>query len=226
LSGIVLFFVAAALRGAFIAPDAFDALQIIPPPPAPDSIAAEGERLALTLIATHRTPEQTALAQRWERYDAFKLLQPVVGDWATPQTLPKLAEFIRASLPETRPFTDRAKNTYARHRPHQDMPQLTLAIAKPDGFSYPSGHATAAALHAALLAAVLPEHAADFAHQAELAGASRLFGGAHYPSDVAAGRRLGEAIAREMLKTPATQQALDEIRRELTAAIAAHRAAA
>jgi acid phosphatase (class A) len=223
---VLLFVLVSCARAAFIAPDAFDPLQVVPPPPEPGSIVAESERLVLTLLERNRTPAQVALAQRWENYDAFKLVQPVLGEWANAQTLPKLAAFFKASAPDTKPFTSRAKNTYARPRPHQDNPALQLPIAKPDGPSYPSGHATAAALHAALLSAVLPEHATEFAREAELACLSRLYGGAHYPSDVVAGRRLGEAIAREMLKSPQTQAALAEIRAELAAAIAAHRAAA
>lgn len=214
-------------RAAFLAPDALDPLQVVPPPPAPDSIVAEAERATLALLAQNRTPEQAALARRWEKYDVFKMVQPVIGDWATAQTLPKLAAFIKNSTGETRPFTDRAKNTYARLRPHQDNPALPLALEnKPDGASYPSGHSTAAWLHATLLAAALPEHAAEFTHQAELVCLSRLYGGAHYPSDVVAGRRLGTAIAQAMLKSPETQHALEEIRAEFTAALAAHKKAA
>lgn len=213
-------------RAAFIAPDAFDALKIVPPPPARESPAAAGERLVLVLFERNRTPEQAALAQHWEKYDVFKLVQPVLGNWADAQSLPKLAAFIRNSTVETRPFTDRAKNTYARPRPHEDNPALQLAVAKPDGFSYPSGHATAAALHAALLAAAWPERASEFTAQIELVCLSRLYGGAHYPSDVVAGRLLGTTIAQEMLKTPDTQAALAEVRAEIAAALAAHRKAA
>jgi acid phosphatase (class A) len=218
--------IASFARAAFIAPDALDALQVVPPPPAPQTITAAGERLVMVVLERHRTPEQAALAQRWEKYDVFKLVQPVLGDWADAQTLPKLAAFIKNSTVETRPFTDRAKNTYARPRPHADNPALHLAVARPDGFSYPSGHATAAHLHAALLAAAWPERAAEFAHQAELVSLSRLYGGAHYPSDVVAGQRLGEAIAREMLKSPDTQAALTAVRAEIAAALAAQRKAA
>lgn len=224
---VLLFCLGCSLaRAAFIAPDAFDALKIVPPPPAPESPAAAGERLVLVLFERHRTPEQAALAQHWEKYDVFKLVQPVLGEWADAQSLPKLAAFIRNSTVETRPFTDRAKNTYARPRPHVDNPALQLAVAKPDGFSYPSGHATAAALHAALLAAAWPERAAEFTAQIELVCLSRLYGGAHYPSDVVAGRLLGTTIAREMLKSPDTQAALAEVRAEIAAALAAHRKAA
>lgn len=223
---VLLCLLCSLARAAFIAPDAFDALQVVPPPPAPDTTAAAGERLTLTLLEHNRTPEQVALARHWEKYDVFKLVRPVLGDWANEQTLPKLAAFIRDSTVETRPFTDRAKKTYARPRPHVDIPTLQPAIAKPDGFSYPSGHATAAALHAALLAAAWPERAPDFLAQIDLVALSRLYGGAHYPSDVVAGQLLGAAIAREMLKSPDTQAALAEVRAEIAAALAAHRKAA
>ncbi|MBX3736574.1 MAG: phosphatase PAP2 family protein [Candidatus Didemnitutus sp.] len=224
----VLFTLLASLaRAGFIAPDALDSLQVVPPPPAPDTIVAEAERATLALLVQNRTPEQVALARRWEKYDVFKMVQPVLGDWASAQTLPKLAAFIKNSTVETRPFTDRAKSAYARHRPHEDNPALTLAFdKKPDGSSYPSGHATAAWLHATLLGAALPDHAAEFHHQAELVCLSRLYGGAHYPSDVVAGHHLGAAIAAAMLKSPETQHALEEIRAELAAAIAAHQKAA
>lgn len=224
---VLLTFVLSLARAAYIGPDALDALQVVPPPPAPGSIVAEAERNTLVLLAQNRTPEQTALALRWEQYDVFKMVQPVLGDWANAQTLPQLAAFIKDSTTATRPFTDRAKNAYSRHRPHEDNPGLVLALeGKPDGPSYPSGHATAAWLHATLLTAALPDHAADFQRQAELVCLSRLYGGAHYPSDVVAGRRLGTAIAQAMLKSPETQRAIEAIRAEFAAALAAHRKAA
>lgn len=208
---------ALAARGAdFIAPDALDWRALVPPPPARGSVADESECMTVLLLEATRTPEQAALALRYESYTVFKLLQPVLGDWATPQNLPKLAALFQQATVETRPFNTAAKDGYARPRPHVALPQLKTAYAqKPDGFAYPSGHATGASLHAVLLAALLPEHAADWEKQAELVRLSRLYGGAHYPSDLISGRRLGEAVAREMLKSPKMQQRLEEARTEL-----------
>jgi len=225
----VLFFLSgAALLSAadFIAPDALDVRQVVPPPPAAGSINEEADEISVVLFERDRTPEQVALARNWEKYDAFKLLQPVLGAWADEHTLPKFAAFIKASGVETIPFTNTLKKTYTRPRPHVVNPALQPVLAKPESSSYPSGHATASALHATILATILPEYAAQFAHQAELARLSRLYAGVHFPSDIAAGRRLGEAIAREMLKSPATQRAIEEIRTEMRAALAAHRKAA
>lgn len=224
----LLFIGAAALASAaeFIAPDALETLRLVPPPPATGSIAQEADEICVALIDQARTPAQAELAKHWEKYEVFKLVQPVLGDWANETTLPKLAAFIKRSAAETKPFTDSVKKAYSRPRPFVVNPALHPVLDKPESPAYPSGHAVGAALHAGLLAAIWPERAADFLHQAELARLSRIYGGVHFPSDIAAGRRLGEAIAQEMLKSPATQRAIEEIRAEILAAVAAHRQAA
>lgn len=220
------FLAAIVVHAAFIAPDALDPLAIVPPPPAEDSIAEAADRLSVATIVQLRTPEQIAIARAWSKYTAFNLVRAVFGDWADEKTLPRFARFIQESAVETQPFTDRVKKAYARPRPFITNPAIEIVVERPDSTSYPSGHATGSALHAALLAAIWPERADEFLHQAELVRLARIYAGVHYPSDVMAGRRLGEAIAREMLKSPQTQQAIEECRAEFAAAIAAHRKAA
>jgi acid phosphatase (class A) len=90
-------------------------------------------------------------------------------------------------------------------------------VSRPKNTSYPSGHGTDSALIATLLSAALPEHAAAWQRQAALVRWSRIVGGAHYPSDTIAGQLLGEALGREMLKSPQMQKALAEVRAELAA---------
>ena len=208
---------ALAARGAdFLAPDALDWRTLVPAPPAAGSVADESERFTVLLIEADRTPAQAELARHHQNYTVFNLLRPVLGDWATPENLPRLAALFQQATVEARPYNTAAKDAFARPRPHVALPQLKTAYAQlPDGYAYPSGHATGSALHAMLLAALLPEHAADWEKQAELVRLSRLYGGAHYPSDVIAGRRLGEALAREMLKSPKMQRALEEVRAEV-----------
>lgn len=228
LARLLLFVCSLSLLAAseFIAPDAFAPLQIVPPPPAAGSIEQEADEVGVLLAELNRTPEQVALAKRWEKYDVFKLVQPVLGEWADEKTLPQLAAFIKKSAAETKPFTDSVKKADSRPRPFVVNPALHPVLDKPESPAYPSGHAVGAALHAALLAAILPEHAADFLHQAELARLSRVYAGVHFATDIVAGRRLGEAIAREMLKSPATQQAIREVRAEILAALSGHQKAA
>jgi acid phosphatase (class A) len=207
----------ASAAAKYLAPGA-DPAAVVPPPPAAGSIAAEADLLAARLFAADRTAEQAALARRYERFDIFQMVQPVVGDWASPRTLPQLAAFIAELLPEVRPITERVKDAHARPRPHVALPGLEPAVERPEGYSYPSGHATGAAMFAVLLTALDPAHAADWERQSELVRLSRLYGGAHFPSDVLAGRRLGEAVGRAVLASPATAAKLEELRAEFTRA--------
>ena len=45
----------------------------------------------------------------------------------------------------------------------------------------------------------------------------KLLSGVHYPSDLAAGQAVGEALARALLKNSAVQQAIGELRAETAA---------
>jgi acid phosphatase (class A) len=201
----------------FLAEGALDGATLLPPPPDERSVVAQGEHEIIADLARHRTPEQAALAKYYEPLDVFRMLAPVLGPQATEQNLPRTAAFFQQVRKEARPVILAAKDAWKRQRPYIYNPALEPAVERPNNNSYPSGHGSASALYATLLAVILPEHAADWTQQAELVRWSRMVGGAHYPSDVMAGRLLGEAIGREMLKSPKLRQAIEEVRAELAA---------
>ncbi|MCW2974212.1 MAG: phosphatase family protein [Thermoleophilia bacterium] len=60
--------------------------------------------------------------------------------------------------------------------------------------SYPSGHATAAYAAAEVLGALMPERRSEFAGLASQVAFARLYAGMHFPSDVAAGARVGAMV--------------------------------
>lgn len=193
----------------------FDWRAVVTAPPAQDSITAQGERELAVMLDTTRTPGQAALAKRYEKFDEFSLMAPVLGDWCTAQNLPRTHAIFQQIHRECRPTVEAAKAGYNRPRPYIYDPTLHPVVEKSATTTYPSGHAYSAACIAAVLTVLFPEHAADWDKQATLVRWSRVVGGAHYPSDVAAGKILGEAVAREMLKSPKMQQALAEIRAEV-----------
>ncbi|MBI2813023.1 MAG: phosphatase PAP2 family protein [Opitutae bacterium] len=193
---------------------AFDWRPVLAPPPAPDSIAAQGERELAAALDAARTPEQAALAKRYEKFDEFSLMAPVLGEWCTAQNLPRTHAIFQQVYRETRPAVDAPKAAWNRPRPYMDNPALHPAVEKPANASYPSGHGYTSSFYAAVLTAAFPEHAAEWDKQAALVRWSRVVGGAHYPSDVVAGKILGEAVARELLRSPKLQQAIAEIRAE------------
>ena len=92
---------------------------------------------------------------------------------------------------------------YAIHRPRpvhgiEDI-QFVDDYVMDDGKSFPSGHTTEAVALATVLAHQYPQYAAYFYSYAALVGFSRIYVGAHYPSDVLAGAVLGYAIGESTM---------------------------
>ena len=227
---ILLFALALVARAAdltpktadFIAPTALDIPALLTPPPADGTIWAQADLELARFIAQDRTTEQGALAHYYDTQEIFKLLAPVYGDWCTAANLPRTAVIFDQIYREATPIVERAKAGWMRQRPYLADPSIAPYIEKPHNTAYPSGHSTRSAMVAALLTEILPDHAADWARQAALVRWSRVVGSAHFPSDTVAGKILGEAIAREMLKSPKLQAALAEVQAELTPQIAKH----
>jgi len=199
----------------YLAAGAIDFRQVLTPPPAEDSIPGQADHEIAIQLDAHRTPAQAVLAKHYEALNVFVILADVLGDQFTAANLPRTAAVFQQVFLESRPIVDAAKAAWNRRRPYIFNPALHPAVERPDNTSYPSGHAFSSSLIAALLATALPEHAADWTQEADLVRWSRLIGGAHYPNDVMAGKILGEAVAREMLKSPQLQKALGDVRTEL-----------
>jgi len=99
-----------------------------------------------------------------------------------------------------------AKYAYNRPRPSEADPSLTTVLATPTTPSYPSEHAAAAGAASAVLAHLFPNDAQYFMDQAEMAGQSRVLGGVEYPSDVAAGMEIGQAVADRVIEWARTDR--------------------
>jgi undecaprenyl-diphosphatase len=88
------------------------------------------------------------------------------------------------------------KRLIARPRPHQRDSEIAPVIPPPDGFSFPSGHAMNAFAAATAVAGTFPLLGAGLLAISLLIGASRVFLGLHYPTDVAVGALLGIALGQ------------------------------
>lgn len=90
---------------------------------------------------------------------------------------------------------------------------------RPDGTSFPAGHAATAALYAELLTEAAPELAAKFEERVTDYNESRLVCGFHYRSDLAAGDKAGRAVAKALLADRAFRSRFDETRAETRLAL-------
>jgi acid phosphatase (class A) len=205
---------ALAKEANFLAPDAIDARALLPAPPAPDSPVTRAELAVVLQLQDARTPEQAARCQQIESEDIFLFGSEVLGPWFHAARLPKTAAFFARVQDDFLAINRAAKGIYPRRRPPFADARIKPCIECADTGAYPSGHGIQSSLWAALLTEIFPGQAAGFAQRAGETRRFKLISGVHYSTDIVAGQALGEAVAREMLKNPAVQKTVAELRAE------------
>ena len=138
-------------------------------------------------------------AQLWDRF---------LKDWSRGASAKqakagaKLLENVRSTNDAV---FDGLKTVFARRRPFQVDPSIDLLVKRPGSWSFPSGHAARSFANAEILSFLDPAHATKYRAAAEEVALSRVYAGAHFPSDVVAGAKLGHSIAQGFVQTLAHQ---------------------
>ncbi len=209
------------LAGAFyFSPDDIDLSEIIPLPPKTYSEAELRELNEMENVQASRGPGTCAKAQADERIDSqyFADALGLVGTRKI-SSLPKLRNLlIRIHFLEAT-IVGRAKKGYRRLRPYQVDSNLRPCISMPTDASYPSGHAAWAYMTANVLSDMVPERRDSLLQDAGSFSRSRVVGGVHYPSDVEAGKSVGEAIARKLKSSLSFRLEAQAARQELREAL-------
>lgn len=93
-----------------------------------------------------------------------------------------------------------AKRLYKRSRPYLVNAEIKPCIELEGSSSYPSGHATMARALGLIISNIYPERKNEIMKRAERAALNRVIGGVHHPSDIIAGKKLGDAVF-ELIRT-------------------------
>lgn len=205
---------AAAAQPHFLAPGALDLRALLPAPPAADSPETAAELAELLALQAARTPAQAARCAQIEGEDIWLFGSDVLGAWFNAANLPQTAAFFAAVRHDFIPVNRAAKAVWPRRRPPFADARVVPCVEFADTGAYPSGHGIQSYLWAGLLAALFPEQAAGFERRARETLRFKLLSGVHYASDLRAGRIVGEALARELLKNPEVQSRLAALRAE------------
>ena len=219
LAALVLM-VAARLPAGYLQAGTPDAVALLAPPPAAGSAEDKFDLEATYTVHTTATPAEIALGQDENKLTIFHFA-PAVGTWFVPGKFPKTEALFKEVEAEAKTVTDNAKKFWKRPRPyHLDPARFPHSIEHedPTHYSYPSGHSTRGTVFALLLAEIFPEKREAILAKGREAGWLRVQGGVHYPTDIYAGRVLGQELARDFLRSPEFQADLAAAKAELAAA--------
>lgn len=198
----------------YLSADAINVVDLLPDPPAADSPEHQEEFDLLLKLQHDRTAAEVARATAEEKHLTVFAFADVLGPNFTEEKCPKTAEFFKTTLqPDVAYFNKLAKNHWNRPRPFAD-PRIHALFVEKDG-SYPSGHSIRATLDAQMLAHILPQYREALIARSQQIGWDRELAGEHFPSDIYAGRVLGQALATALLANPEVRKQLDELKPEL-----------
>lgn len=136
-----------------------------------------------------------APSYRWNQ------LAPKVITWDNPDLILRTPiAWMNLAVYDATILAWREKLKYKRIRPQKLDPSLKPTIASPLTYSYPCEHTVTAAAAAYVLAYFLPAKGDSIIQLARQASQSRVDAGVQYPSDVEAGWKLGEMVAKEVIE--------------------------
>jgi acid phosphatase (class A) len=204
---------AATQSGHYIAPDSVNLRQILPDPSKDGSPISRGEGDLLMAIQAESSANAKARMKSEETLTPWAFAE-VLGPSFAKDHMPLTAAVLSNIEEDTKGATERAKDYWNRARPPQQDTRVQALAKVPKSASYPSGHATRAIVFARILAELAPSQAQALRERARLVALDRVIGGVHYPTDVAAGMALGDAIADQLLASPALKADLEKAKTE------------
>jgi acid phosphatase (class A) len=214
---LVLVLLSCAVFQAYAAEDirpiAVDAVKLLPAPPAVGSAENQEELGLLRRIQKHRTLEEIERCRSEVKLE-ISAFQPLFGSWFTAENLPEMQKLLKQVHKESKSISDSAKKQFNRPRPYLADARIAPVLDKEDEPSYPSGHATRGMLYALILCEIAPEKKDAILDRGREIGWDRVIAGVHYPSDVVAGRTLGQAIMQSLWSDPSFREQLDKVKSE------------
>jgi len=234
---------AGAADVVYFSADQIDAVALLEPPPAAGS-DADRRDLEAVIARQHAAHSDGTLARAVDdaALNCGRVADVFIpgghpGDAPLPRELTSgegeaALEFASRAALQVALATAPAKRYWHRPRPYMaspeverrgdvapDYPMPADLARERDISAYPSGHTAFGTACAIVLSQLVPEQRAALFARARLYGESRVIIGAHYPSDVEAGRLIGTAAAAVMLRNTQFQDDLKRARPGLRKAL-------
>jgi acid phosphatase (class A) len=226
IAGLLLFAFTAAgwaqapKKPVFISAEQLPILQILPAPPANDSVRGKAELAEVHRIQETRTAAEIAHAKADDSEEDMFVFKDVMGEKFTAANLPATALLSAHMHNDEGIVVNPAKQFFAKRRPFNFDPTvkpICKTNANVDDYGYPSGHGTTGYLEALVLVQIAPEKRDEIMARADDYAHSRVVCGVHYPSDGQASKLTAYAMMGIIMNDA-------QFRKELEAAKAETRA--
>jgi membrane-associated phospholipid phosphatase len=173
-------------------------------PAPPDAAATKEEIQWLKLCAANRTQAELSLIRYWDAgapgYRWMQLAEQLAVSEGLPTPMQTRAlALVAAAIYDSTVAAWDSKYVYLRPHPADLDPGVSTAATAPMSPSYPSEHASAAGAAAAVLAYLFPDQAKMLADMANQAAQTRVLAGVAFPSDVVAGKDLGNQVGQAVI---------------------------
>lgn len=203
------------------------AVMDVGPPPDPASEAGRRDR---DLVLKDR-PEVGSPIWTLAQYDAdldpdhgARFFDCVLGMRVGSRQPEALSRLFRRLQADAQKAYEPARARYGRPRPAAAL-DIPLCLARDPRFlaspSYPSGYMATAWAWTLAMADMAPDRAAEIRARGDALGRERVICGAHFPSDIAAGKAVGSAVYARAADAPefvadleAAREALSDLRRQ------------
>lgn len=169
-------------------------------PPPPSGAAQAGEIKNLITRAHQRDADTLAAVSFWDagppgyRWNE-RATDLLVSNNITGPRGARILALLNVAIYDATIAAWHSKYVYHRPRPSEINSNLAAAIPVPDSPSYPSEYAATATAASAVLSYLFPSEGQNFVNEAKESGESRLNAGVEFPSDIAAGREIGQKAA-------------------------------
>src|ERR1700677_1687165 len=180
-------------------PKTVDFKTLLPNPPAAGSPEEAKDVAGVLAAQANPTPEQLARVQLEAKHLNPWLFENVLGPWFTEKNLPATAKLFVAVDNNEWLVAKAAKEYWNRPRPPLVDKRVKSLVEPPKNASYPSGHSTYGTVDALVLAEIAPDFRAALISRGREIGDDRVIAGVHFPTDVEAGRTLGNAIFQALM---------------------------
>ncbi|MCB8882429.1 phosphatase PAP2 family protein [Acidisoma cellulosilytica] len=177
----------------YIDPSQVDLDLLLAPPPVLGSAKESVDLATVVKAQADRTAEEAVDAEADHERSVFRFAD-VLGPQFTPENLPFATGFFARVYADEKQIVFQTKAHFNRPRPFMVDANLSPMVEPRKTPSYPSGHTTFAYVMAIILANMVPEKAGPIFDRAAEYGYNRVVAGAHFPTDIEAGRISGTVI--------------------------------